>query len=113
MLRLIQHLAEGVRRALDRPERWLIRCVIVAAIIAVVHYSGDKAKDVPTQAILIFLGLAAVAVAMAVTSPEAPLDALADHPADAFAIVASASLALFLLYAAFVELPRTLSLRRS
>jgi hypothetical protein len=58
------------------------------------------------------VGLAAVAGAMALTTPTAPIEALADHPADAVAVVASAAVALYLLYAAFVELPRTLSLRR-
>lgn len=59
------------------------------------------------------LALAAVAVGMAVASPAAPLDALADHPADAVAVVAAAALALALLYAAFVELPRTLAVGRA
>lgn len=58
------------------------------------------------------LGLAAVAGAMAVTTPAAPLEALADHPADAVAVVAAAALALGLLYAAFVDLPRTLAAGR-
>ena len=48
------------RAALDKPELWLVRCVLIASLIAVVYYSGDKAKDGPTQAILIFLGFAAV-----------------------------------------------------
>lgn len=60
MIRLFELIAGGVRNAFHKPERWLIRCVIVASIIAVIYYSGDKAKDTPTQAILIFLGLAAV-----------------------------------------------------
>ena len=56
---MIKNTIGGMRRAFDKPELWLIRCVLVAAVIAVVYYSGDKAKDAPTQAILIFLGLAA------------------------------------------------------
>lgn len=56
----VNGIGSGISRAFDKPELWLIRCVLVASIIAVVYYSGDKAKDGPTQAILIFLGLAAV-----------------------------------------------------
>jgi hypothetical protein len=57
---MIKSAILGLGRAFDRPELWLVRSVLLAAIIAVVYYSGDKAKDAPTQAILIFLGLAAV-----------------------------------------------------
>ena len=45
---------------------------------------------------------------MAVASPEAPIAALADHPADAVVVVALSVVAVLLLHAAFVELPRTL-----
>ena len=74
-------------------------------------FGRDETPPHPLHLVL-DLGLAAVAGAMAVTDPTPPLEALADHPADAVAIVAAAVLALFLLYAAFVDLPRTLGLRR-
>ena len=43
-----------------KPELWLVRCTIVASVISVFYYAGDKAKDQWTQAILVLLGLAAV-----------------------------------------------------
>jgi hypothetical protein len=55
------------------------------------------------------IGLASVAIATGIRSPGSPLEALADHPGTAVAVVALAALALYLLYAAFVELPRALS----
>lgn len=53
-------LVGAIQRSFARPELWLIRCVMLAAIIAVVYFSSEKAKDAPTQAILICIGLAAV-----------------------------------------------------
>jgi hypothetical protein len=53
--------------------------------------------------------LAAVAAITAIRSPEAPLDALADDPAAAVGVLALSAVALFLLYAAYVDLPRTLA----
>jgi hypothetical protein len=57
-------LIGSVKSAIDgvfaKPEAWLIRCAILASVISVIYYSGDKAKDIPTQAILVLLGLAAV-----------------------------------------------------
>jgi hypothetical protein len=58
--------------------------------------------------IMLNLGLAGVAAATAVQSPGAPLDALVDHPTTAVGAVGLAAVALYLLHAAFVELPRTL-----
>jgi hypothetical protein len=55
--------------------------------------------------------LASLAVATALASPEAPLDALADHPGTAVGILALSAVALYLLHAAFVELPRALATR--
>ncbi len=52
------------------------------------------------------LGLAALAAATALRSPTAPLDALADEPGQAAIVVALAVVALYLLHAAFVRLPR-------
>lgn len=63
--------------------------------------------------IVLNLGLAGVAAATAVRSPGAPLDALIDHPTTTVGAVALAAVALYLLYAAFVELPRTLVAGRS
>lgn len=53
-------MIQSIRRLFAKPELWLVRCVLVASTIAVIYYSADKAKDKPTQAILICLGLAAV-----------------------------------------------------
>jgi hypothetical protein len=57
------------------------------------------------------LGLAAIAAATAVRSPGSVLEALAGEPGTAAGVVALSAVALFLLYAAFVELPRTLATR--
>jgi hypothetical protein len=57
---LIGTVREAISAALDKPERWLIRCAILASVISVIYYSGDKAKDGATQAILVLLGLSAV-----------------------------------------------------
>lgn len=62
--------------------------------------------------VVLNLVLAAVAGATAVASPAPPLDALADHPGDAVVAVALAIVALGLLWAAFVQLPRTLAAGR-
>lgn len=74
-------------------------------------FGRDETPPHPIHVVL-DLGLAGVAVVMAATDPVAPLEALLDHPVDAVAIVAAAALALVLLYAAFVELPRALSAGR-
>jgi len=58
------------------------------------------------------LALGALTAATAVTAAGPPLDALADHPGDAVPAVALAVVALGLLWAAFVELPRTLAASR-
>jgi len=62
--------------------------------------------------VVLNLVLAAVAGASAVASPAPPLDALADHPGDAVIAVALATVALGLLWAVFVQLPRTLAAGR-
>jgi hypothetical protein len=54
------------------------------------------------------LGLAAVAALTAVAAPGAPLDAVLDHPIEGTAVVPLAAVSLFLLHAAYVDLPRTL-----
>jgi len=54
------------------------------------------------------LGLVAIAALTAVVSPAAPLDAITEAVGTGLALVALTALALFLLHAAFVELPRTL-----
>lgn len=58
--------------------------------------------------VVLNLALAALAGVTAVRSPAAPLDALIDHPAAAVVVLGLAAVSLLLLYAAFVELPRTL-----
>lgn len=55
------------------------------------------------------LGLAALAIAVAMRAPAAPVDTIVDHPGSAVLVVLLAVLTLYLLYAAFVELPRTLA----
>jgi hypothetical protein len=59
--------------------------------------------------VVLDLALAGVAAGTGLASPGAPLDALADQPGAAVLVVALAALSLFLLHAAFVELPRTLT----
>jgi hypothetical protein len=58
--------------------------------------------------VLLNLALTAVAVGAALTA-AAPLEALVDHPGAGVLVGALAGLSLHLLYAAFVELPRTLA----
>lgn len=62
--------------------------------------------------IVLNIGLAGVATATAVQSPAAPLDAVLDHPTEGTAAVLLTSLSLFLLHAAYVDLPRTLAAAR-
>lgn len=57
---LISKIKASFSRAISHPERWLIKGTLLAAVIACVYYSGDKAKDLPTQIILILIGLSAV-----------------------------------------------------
>ena len=54
------------------------------------------------------LGLVAIAALTALVAPEAPLDAITDGVGTGIALVTLTALALFLLHAAFVQLPRTL-----
>ena len=58
------------------------------------------------------LVLAGVALALAGTADGAPLEAVLDHPADGAAVTALAALGVGLLYALYVELPRTLAAAR-
>ncbi len=44
----------------DKPEIWFVRAVLVAALIAVVYYGGERAKDWPAWIIYACLGIAAV-----------------------------------------------------
>jgi len=53
-------VGSSIARLFHKPELWLIKCTILASIISVVYYSGEKAKDDATQAILILIGIAAV-----------------------------------------------------
>jgi hypothetical protein len=59
--------------------------------------------------VLLNVGLSGLAGLVAVRSPGSPLDALLEDPAIAVAVVGLAVVALYLLYAAYVELPRTLA----
>ena len=67
-------------------------------------------EETPPHAIHVVLDLALVAVAAltAIVSPAAPLDAITEQPGTGIGVLALSALALFLLHAAFVELPRTL-----
>jgi hypothetical protein len=58
--------------------------------------------------VLLDLGLAGLAGAVAVWAPDAPVDALGEAPGQGLVLVLLAALALYLLYAAFVDLPRAL-----
>ena len=57
--------------------------------------------------------LASLAAATAVRSPGAPVEELAAHPGVAVPLLALVALALYLLHAAFVDLPRALVAPRS
>jgi hypothetical protein len=57
-------------------------------------------------------GLAGLAALTAVRSPGSPLAGLGDAPATAAGVIALSAVSLYLLYAAFVELPRTLTAGR-
>lgn len=71
-------------------------------------------EDTPPHATHVVLNgaLAAVAGAVAVRSPGAPVDALGDHPGAAVAVVGLAAVALYALRAAYVDLPRALAAAR-
>lgn len=56
--------------------------------------------------------LAGVALALAGQGDGAPLDSLADEPGRGAVVAALAGVALYLLYALYVELPRTLATGR-
>ena len=58
------------------------------------------------------VALAGLAGLTAVRSPAAPLEALTAEPGVAIGVIALSALALYLLYAAYVELPRTLAAGR-
>lgn len=55
--------------------------------------------------VLLNLGMAALAVAIAVADPEPVLDSLTAHPASGVAVVLVSALTLGLVYAAYVDLP--------
>lgn len=55
------------------------------------------------------LTLAGVATATALSAPNAPLDTLVDHPGASVPLLALAALSLYLLQAAYVDLPRALA----
>ncbi len=67
-------------------------------------------EETPPHAIHVVLDLLLVSVAAltAIVSPAAPLDAITEQPGAGVGVLAISALALFLLHAAFVELPRTL-----
>jgi hypothetical protein len=69
-------------------------------------------EETPPHAlhVVLDLGLVAIAGLTAVVSPAAPLDAITEAVGTGIALVALTAVALFLVHAAFVELPRTLDL---
>ena len=68
-------------------------------------------EETPPHAthVLLNAALAGFAGLTALRSPGSPLDAMSDHPGTAAGVLALSATALFLLYAAYVELPRTLA----
>jgi hypothetical protein len=70
-------------------------------------FGRDETPPHPVHVVL-DVALAAVAAATAVQSSGSPLAGLADHPGESVVLVLLAVLALALLYAAFVDLPRAL-----
>jgi hypothetical protein len=71
-------------------------------------------EETPSHAVHVALdlGLAAVAAAMALADPAAPIAAVADRPGVGAVVIALSALGLYLLHAAFVDLPRALVLPR-
>jgi len=71
-------------------------------------------EDTPPHATHVVLNalLAALAGAVAVRSPAAPVEALGDHPGSAVVVVSLAAVALWALRAAYVDLPRALAAAR-
>ena len=59
--------------------------------------------------VVLNVSLAAVGVTLALQGDGAPLDAVLDHPANGVLVAALAAVAVALLYALYVELPRTLA----
>ncbi len=59
--------------------------------------------------VVLNLALGATAAVLAVRYDGAPLDALLEHPGQGAVIVALSGVGLYLLYALYVELPRTLA----
>lgn len=72
-------------------------------------------EETPPHAshVVLNVGLAAVAITVAQRGAGAPVEALIDHPGSAVAVVGLALLALVLLQAAYVDLPRTLAAGRA
>lgn len=74
-------------------------------------FGREETPPHPTH-VALNLGLAGLAAATAVTAPGALLEVIADQPAQGAAVVSLAAVSLFLLYAAYVDLPRTLAAGR-
>ena len=73
-------------------------------------FGREETPPHPSHVVL-NVALATAAAATAVRTPGSVLEALGDHPGTAVGVVALSAVALLLLYAAFVELPRTLTAR--
>jgi hypothetical protein len=74
-------------------------------------FGREETPPHPSHVVL-NVALGAIAGATAVAAPGAPLEALLDHPAEGIAVVALTGVSLFLLHAAYVDLPRTLAAGR-
>jgi hypothetical protein len=59
--------------------------------------------------VVLNIALAVIAAWAALDAPGAPLDAIADHPGAGTAVVAISAVAVVLLWATYVVLPRTLA----
>jgi hypothetical protein len=70
-------------------------------------FGRDETPPHPFHVVL-DVGLAGVAAAVALQGGDAPLAAVANHPGTGAIVVVLSGLALYLLYAAFVDLPRAL-----
>jgi hypothetical protein len=75
-------------------------------------FGREETPPHPSHVVL-NLVLATLAGAAALRAPGAPIDAIVDHPGAGAALAAVSGLALWILWAAYVVLPRTLAAARS
>lgn len=75
-------------------------------------FGREETPPHPSHVVL-NVGLATIGAAAAVSLPGALVDELVDHPVQGAVVVLLAAISLYLLYAAYVEVPRTLTARRA